>query len=171
MELTDLIDKFRERCGGLDDIKAKALLEDLRACGVQGGPNLRDAYDAWRARWRKHYAPKAAEFAEDFYAGRDVAPLPPKTVLPDPIEWANHILLETAEGQLARQQSVVASIYEWAKQNPGKMCNETIIREHAEAGERVRALSEKYGAAIKSRERRFNAWWDREAGRLRSAAG
>ena len=66
MRLEALIEEFRTRCGGLEDSRAKAVMSDMRAAGIEDGERLRIGFDNWRARWKFKYAPTAAQFRE-FY--------------------------------------------------------------------------------------------------------
>ncbi len=66
MQFDKLIEEFRLRYGGLEDARAKALISDMRAAGIEEGERLKTAFDNLRARWKFKYAPTAAQF-RDFY--------------------------------------------------------------------------------------------------------
>lgn len=70
MKVTELMKEFRTRCGGIDEERAAAMMSDYHAAGMTDGPALRDAFERWRVRWDKKYAPTPAEFRDKFYAGK-----------------------------------------------------------------------------------------------------
>ena len=105
MNLTDCVKEITKRCGGLNDQeKARALIDDLKACGLRDGPALQDAFDAWRTVWDKRYAPTAPEFAKHYEQ--------PIAKTKDPVQLApgeRTLTLEQAKECLGRENQAFSA--------------------------------------------------------------
>lgn len=121
MKLTELVGEIAVRCGGLSDpAKADAFLADLRKCGVQDGPAVQDAFDMWRVRWDKRYAPMASQFAE-FYTSPNLHYTEEPTRAPDGQAWAKTVLLGYPEGREAVERNIAWDLAVFCRGNPGKL--------------------------------------------------
>lgn len=86
MKISEVVEGIALRCNGMDADKCAALASDMRAAGLKDGPSLHAAFDNWRGRWMKRFAPTAAEFAA-FAVRKDVPDFGPPYNTPERILW------------------------------------------------------------------------------------